>query len=261
MSKFSGVQLIGDFESDLPVIVLFHSSLSSSKQWWALTSLAKASYRIINIDLLGYGEAAEVEDPMSYDFSVEKSRFVSVLKQLSIEKYHLVGHSFGGALALKLAVESPKSVLSLSLFEPVAFHLFEPQSEEYREAVTFSTTVLNNTPHKAAEVFTNYWNKPGFFVGLPHKMQTLMAADMPKVNLDFKALMAERYAVDDISIINAPVLLMSGVKSTHLAHQIIKMLSGAFKHVTLKSFNAGHMAPVSHAQEVQAEIYQFIEKS
>ncbi|QOL24495.1 alpha/beta hydrolase [Thalassotalea sp. LPB0316] len=258
MVQFSGVQLLGDFSTNHPVIVLLHSSLSSSKQWWALTSHTKSAYRVINVDLLSYGQADKVQDEKNYSFEVEKQRITQVLRHYNIDRFHLVGHSFGGALALKLAVEQPRSVLSLSLFEPVAFHLLPKDSADYDEAVTFSTNVLNSEPYQAAEVFTNYWNTPGFFVGLPQKMQDLMAADMPKVNLDFQALMAERYSVEDVNVIQAPVLLMKGSLSTHLAHQIIKLLLQSLPHATLKTFKAGHMAPVSHAQEVQAEIYQFI---
>lgn len=260
MVSFPGIQLSGDFASQQPVIVLFHSSLSSSKQWWFLQSKMQLQYRIINVDLMGYGDAPKVTDEKTYCFDHEVERVLDVLSYYDISAYHLVGHSFGGALALKLAVQKPSSVLSLSLFEPVAFHLFDKDSLEHQEAVTFSTNVLKKEPYQAAEVFTNYWNKPGFFVGLPQKMQTLMAADMPKVNLDFQALMAEHYTLKEVSQIQAPVLLMKGEKSTHLAHEIIKLLSQALADVKLVSFDAGHMAPVSHGESVQLSILQFIER-
>src|SRR3546814_6449107 len=37
--------------------------------------------------------------------------------------FHLVGHSYGGAVALKIALTRPQRVLSLTLIEPVVFHL------------------------------------------------------------------------------------------------------------------------------------------
>ena len=40
------------------------------------------------------------------------------------EKFHLIGHSYGGMVALQLAAQAqPQRVRSLSLFEPIAFHL------------------------------------------------------------------------------------------------------------------------------------------
>lgn len=256
----SGIHFSGDFTSSNPVIVLLHSSLSSSKQWWPLISLAKSEYRIINVDLMGYGDAQNVQADEDYDFSVEKERVMSALIEFNISAYHLVGHSFGGALALKLAVEHPEQVLSLSVYEPVAFHLFDKQSTQYQEAASFSLQVFENKPHKAAEIFTNFWNQPGFFVALPEKMQDLMATDMPKVNLDFFALMAEHYTLNDIGRIKAPVLLMSGQQSPKLAHNIISLLSEALENSRVLSFDAGHMAPVNKGEVVQTQIYHFIDQ-
>ena len=105
-------------------VVLLHSSLSSGRQWQLLVKQLKENYKVINIDILGYGQAPDVIDAVGYDLNVEINRINKALTVLIPEqKYHLVGHSCGGGLALKLSVEQPEKVLSLSLFEPVAFHL------------------------------------------------------------------------------------------------------------------------------------------
>lgn len=109
-----------------PVVVLLHSALSSSIQWKVLCNELNNNFTVVNVDILGYGEADAVECESSYSLSVETKRIQKALALLNLNNaYHIAGHSCGGAIALKLAVENPNKLLSLALYEPVAFHLLE----------------------------------------------------------------------------------------------------------------------------------------
>jgi pimeloyl-ACP methyl ester carboxylesterase len=253
----SGIHIKGQ---GCPVIML-HSSLSSSRQWQPLVSMLEGQCLIINIDILGYGQAEKITDAKAYNFDEELLRINQVIELvIPGEKYHLVGHSCGGALALKMAVEAPDKLLSLSLFEPVAFHLLEKGSVERDESDSFAHRVNIDDKYKAAEIFTNYWNQEGFFKSLPVKMQRLMANDMEKVNLDFQALTAEQYSLDDISNISCRTLLMSGDYSPKLSHDLLALIAGAIPNKKLLTFKVGHMGPVSHSQLIHPEIAGFIQK-
>ncbi|MEW6981911.1 alpha/beta fold hydrolase [Colwelliaceae bacterium 6471] len=242
-----------------PAVILLHSSLSSSRQWLLLVSLLKEHFTVINIDLLGYGQAPVVSDPKCYDFTVELTRINdAIAKVIGAEQYHLVGHSCGGAIALKLAVEQPYRLKSLALYEPVAFHLLPKNSKQRLESDHFAQQVLQEEPYKAAEIFTNFWNKEGFFNALPLKMQQLMAADMPKVNLDFKGLIAEKYTLADLGVITCPSLLMKGDRSPSLSQDLTMNILHGLPDAKLQVFSAGHMAPVSHSEEVHPAIADFI---
>jgi len=242
-----------------PAVVLLHSSLSSSRQWLPLVGLLKNDFTLINIDLLGYGQADKVDDADSYDFELEVSRIRYAIRLVAgDDKYHLVGHSCGGAIALKMAVEEPDKLLSVSLYEPVAFHLLPEGTAERAESDEFARQVLTKDPYTAAEVFTNFWNKPGFFRALPEKMQHLMAADIAKVNLDFKGLMAECYGLNDLSKVLCPSLLMSGEQSPYLSRHLTQLIQGAIPQASVQLFPAGHMAPVSHSDRVHPAIADFI---
>lgn len=242
-----------------PAIVFLHSSLSSSRQWQPLVKVLENKFTCINIDILGYGTAEAVADPENYDFSVETARINEVIEQtIGDAPYHLVGHSCGGAIALKLAVEAPTRLLSVSLFEPVAFHLLPTDSEERKISDEFAAHVSVSDNAKAAEYFTDFWNRKGFYLSLPEKMQALMAKDMPKVNLDFKGLISERYTLQDVANIKAPFLLMTGKYSQAISHKLVELIAGSVEHCRVESIPAGHMAPVSHAELVLPRFAEFI---
>lgn len=242
-----------------PAVVLLHSSLSSAKQWLPLVLKLKSKFTCINIDLLGYGEADAVADEQNYNFDQEALRILSAINHhIGEQPFHLVGHSCGGAVALKMAVEHSDRLLSVSLFEPVAFHLFEQGSDEQIAAAKFAHSVKGIDNYLAAEIFTDFWNKKGFFRALPTKMQAMMAKDMPKVHLDFIGLVSERYQLADIGKIMAPMLMMVGKQSPYLSQLLAQKIIACSSNVIAQTFDAGHMAPISHAALVLPTIEQFI---
>ena len=245
--KKTGINVKGEG----PAIVFLHSSLSSSKQWQPLISLLSDSFRCINIDLLGYGRAPLVSDPDNYTLATELERIFIALEQvIGDQPFHLVGHSFGGANALKIAVENPKRILSLSLYEPVAFHLLEKGTGVRARVLDFAETVASLDAASAARHFTDMWNSKGFFDSLPKKMQTLMSNDIAKVNLDFVGLISEQYGLPECQAVTCPVTLIHGSQSPDISREIIDRLANSFSNVVEYEIEAGHMAPISHAEQV-----------
>ncbi len=241
-----GVKVTGEGEP----VVLLHSSLSTGRQWRTLEQQLAPNHQCINVDLLGYGQAMAVKDASSYSLATETARLTNVLQLLIPEqRFHLLGHSFGGGVALKIALEQPQRLLSLSLFEPVAFHLLEPGSEVRKKVDDFAGKVASLANTDAARYFTDTWNRPGFYDQLPSKMQRIMANDIDKVNLDFIGLISEKYRAEDCRTIRCPTNLIHGSHSPDISRTIINKLVNVFPDVIEYELDAGHMAPISHAED------------
>jgi pimeloyl-ACP methyl ester carboxylesterase len=240
-------------------VVLLHSSLSSARQWQPLVKLLEPHYLVINIDLLSYGNAEKVADELNYNFDVEINRIKKIITHVAQhQSFHLVGHSCGGAIALKLAIENPEKILSLSLYEPVAFHLLEQTSDARMLADNFANKVNIDDRYQAAEIFTDFWNKTGFFKALPQKVQDIMARDMPKVSLDFKGLISEKYTLTDLSGLTSKVLMMTGEHSPELSQSLANQIKANLPNVEHQHFSTGHMGPVSHSGLIHPAIARFI---
>lgn len=251
-STLQGVEVIGcTSDGNKEAVVLLHSSLSSNKQWRPLINKLSDNFIIININLLGYGDAPKVEFEQEYSLGVETDRVLAIIDEtIKDNTFHLVGHSFGGACALKLAIENSKRLLSLSLYEPVAFHLFAPGSELKAQVMDFVDKVAHLEKIDAVRVFIDTWNGNGFFADLPEKIQQQMASDIDKVNLDFIGLLGESYSAEDCSAITCPVSLIHGALSPSISREIISRLVVCIPDVIEYEVNAGHMAPISHPNEV-----------
>lgn len=166
----AGVHVSGS--ADKLTIVLLHSSQSNTGQWRALIQLLRDDFYLIGIDLLGYGKApaAQVSASEAFRFTDEVPRIVTAVEQLCPNQpVTLVGHSYGAAVALKLALEQLLPVRAMALFEPVAFHVLDAIDPARQEVEAIAAQMDQDDKHAATQAFVDYWNAPGYFDALPQK--------------------------------------------------------------------------------------------
>ncbi len=102
-----------------PPIILIHGYTASVYVWkTAAPMLAEAGFRVIAVDLLGFGYS---EKPTWFDYSIQsQARMISrFMNRLSIGRAIIVGNSYGGAVALTLTLDYPEAVEKLVLVDPV----------------------------------------------------------------------------------------------------------------------------------------------
>ena len=105
-----------------PPVVLLHAGVADRRMWAdLLPSFADAGHRAIAVDLPGYGDAPDTG-------SAPWSAVLETLDALDVGRAALVGSSFGGAVALRVAAVAPERVTALALFSAPAPNL-EPSAE------------------------------------------------------------------------------------------------------------------------------------
>lgn len=250
-------------EGQGPAAVLLHSSMSSKSQWRKLVLDLRTRYRVIAIDLYGYGGTAWPRFPAEFCLDDEVNLVTSVLDQqlISGEEIHLVGHSYGGAVALHLAERFPEKVRSLSLFEPGSFHLLPPGDPARAELEALRNEVhaslKEGNPHRGAARFINYWSGTSAFGRLPARHQDALARLLPKTLLEFDAI-ARSPASASYWQMPVPTLLLSGRHSPQAGRNVNSVLADLLPHATSREIAGGHMAPVSHAELVNPHIAAFM---
>lgn len=107
-------QKFGVSRSKKPTLVLLHGWGGQWRSWFPVIEGLKSHVTLIVPDLPGFGETP-LEQVMSLDdYAHEVEVLLSVLK---IKKIVLIGHSFGGAVAMKIASRRPELVQKLILVD------------------------------------------------------------------------------------------------------------------------------------------------
>ena len=244
-------------------IVLLHGSMASKEQWIPLTNELARDYQVVSLDLLGYGAAPQAS-PDTYSLRDESDRLRSVLdKTLSPDKaYHLVGHSYGGVVALYHAFHHPKQVKSLTIFEPMAFHLLEPDhpllaaSRMMVEEITRDIAAGNEV--EGASKFIDLWMPPGTFDKISDQEKKALGKGVRKMVLDFRAAANESLSPSDYSKLAMPVCLIAGKASPPYSLCISEVVAAAIPHLKMHWVEGGHFAPVSHGRLVNPIIADFV---
>lgn len=213
-------------------------------------------------DLTGYG-GTDLPHQQPWSLAAEAQALLQKLPaEVRQQPVDLVGHSYGGALALHLARCQQLQLGKLVLFEPVAFHLL-PQIPDagalWREVRALADALPGLPAEAAAQRFIDYWQQDGFFAALPQRMQQQLSAQVAKVTLDFQALSQEPASLTDYAAaIQGEVLLFTGRRSREPAQRLAMALAEVLPQAELVALPCGHMGPVTEPELVNPLILQFL---
>lgn len=249
-----------------PVLML-HCSAGSGRQWDGLAALLSGR-RALAPDLYGYGSAPSWMGPGPLTLSREAALATATLDP-DDRGVHLVGHSYGGAVALRLAFEQPSRVRSLTLIEPVAFHVLRQGEHRdrhllgavHRVANAVIDGVLSGDYHRALESFIDYWSGAGAWDKMTPDARRRFSRAAPKIVLDFYAAMSEKTPLDAYRArLHCPVLILRGGRSPAPARRVAELLAGRIPGARLETVaDAGHMLPLSHPGTVNSAVLAHIE--
>ena len=88
-------------------------------------------YQLILYHRRGFAGSTHPDGPLSIAQQAADCR--AFMRHLGVPCAHIVGHSYGGAIALQLALDAPEAVHSLALFEPAL--LTVPSAQQFMEAM------------------------------------------------------------------------------------------------------------------------------
>jgi pimeloyl-ACP methyl ester carboxylesterase len=244
-----------------PAVILLHSSGGSARQWDTLVNGLQSRFRLQAVDFHGHGgtPAWPGTRPLALE---DEAALVSPLLAGSGDGVHLVGHSYGGAVALKLAQLHPQHVRSVAVYEPVLFRLLfdynashAPAREVLAAAARVRTMLLLGHADRAAQHFVDYWSGSGTWADMPLSRRHAVIARMPALAPHFRALFSDGLRRQDLGRLRLPVLCLTGARTKASTRRIGELLRLAIPEATHEMLpGMGHMGPLTHARIVAARI-------
>jgi pimeloyl-ACP methyl ester carboxylesterase len=247
-------------------VIALHCSGAGGSQWADLAKTFRFDYQVLTPEHYGCNSSGSWNGEHAFTLGDEAARTIALIDE-SKEKVHLVGHSYGGGVALHVALARHDQIASMALYEPSAFHLLTqmggPGVVAHREithlARKISERIITGDYRSAVAAFVEYWNGPGAWNAMRPKVQDALIRWAPKAPLDFGALLNNRTRPSAYRALNFPVMILRGEHAPAPTRLIAEGLLELLPASQLMVVNgAGHMGPFTHASEVSALIRRHI---
>lgn len=252
----------------VPVIAL-HCSGADGNQWRRLAAAIGSGFDVHAPSFIGCGDAEPWHGEHAFTL-MDDARSIVGLVDAAPRAVHLVGHSYGGGVALKVASLRPDQIASVSLYEPSAFHVLrqlgaraEAELAEIEDlAAGVASGLVTGAYHAAAATFVDYWSGEGTWFALRPEIREAMLRWLPKASLDFRALLDEDTPLASYGRLGCPVLVLRGERAPDPSRMIAEELARQFPFGSLEVVpGAGHMGPATHAAEVVGRVAAHIRSS
>jgi pimeloyl-ACP methyl ester carboxylesterase len=239
-------------------VLALHCSLAHGGAWAGMAAHLPG-VTVVAPDLPGHGRSPDWDGRA--DLHTLTTR--ECLALLPPGPVDLFGHSFGATVALRMAVERPEAIRTLTLIEPVLFAAAraagDPAWAQNREALRpFAEAIAEGDRSGAAAAFHEVWGAGLRFADLPAFQRDDLAARIHLIPATERTLeddAAGLLAWGRLESVGVPVLLLEGATSPPVIAAIQTELQRRLPQVTRAVVpGAGHMAPITHPPAVAALI-------
>jgi len=248
-----------------PLVMLVHSSGCGARQWRQLMQDLQADCQVRAVNLHGYGKTPPWTADRLQSLDDQAALVESALPE-GDETFSLVGHSFGGAVAMKLAARMPGRVERLVLLEPNPFYLLGQAglAAAFAEAVALRNCIKTFGARGewaiAAERFTNYWNGEGIWRDMSAEARNRFVDALKPNYFEWDAVMHETTSVQQWARLLPRATLLASDPATVLPiREITALLRRACPAWDYQEIvGGGHMAPLRRPDLVNPLVKSFL---
>jgi pimeloyl-ACP methyl ester carboxylesterase len=251
------------------LVIALHCSGAGAGQWRQLGTALAPDFDLRAPEHFGTDSAGPWCGKHAFTLADEAATSIGLIDAVD-GLVHLVGHSYGGGVALRVALERPLRIASLTLYEPSAFYLLSGLGAAGADArreilgVVRATAegVVSGDYASAARHFVDYWNGPDAWNALRPDIRAALTRWLPKAPLDFRALLDEPTTLSAYRDFCFSVLVLRGEHAPAPTRVAAEALADAIPSARLVSIaGAGHMGPITHAADVNRHVVAHIAKA
>jgi pimeloyl-ACP methyl ester carboxylesterase len=238
-----------------PLVVLIHGSPGNSRAWQPVARQLASRFRVISPNLPGYGATTRPPPGLPSDSS-HAARLIEALLDGLARPAVLAGHSYGGVVALLLALRGTVKPGALVLFEPVAVPLLAAVGD--REGFASAQALFDDYrgafeagDRLAVRKMIDYWFGAGTFDEMPEASREYLVSYTANNIDDVNATFRDAYSLEALRRLAVPTVVVYGARSpdtmVKIVHAIAKHVPGAQLE---RVEGANHALTTTHADLV-----------
>jgi pimeloyl-ACP methyl ester carboxylesterase len=226
-----------------PLIALIHGSLDRSAGMLKLSRQLDADFRVLRYDRRGYGRSFPHAGPFTMEPQID-----DLVALLAGRKALLVGHSYGGNVALATADRHPDLVAGVAVYEtPLSWEPWWPSTTAGSIAVAESSS-----PQEAAERFLRRLLGNDRWEALPERTRQLRRAEGAAMVEELADL--RRHQPWKPANIKVPVVVAFGSLGADHHNRGMKHAADLLGCPVVELANCRHDAPLSHPALFRSEV-------
>ncbi|WP_069299865.1 alpha/beta fold hydrolase [Neptunicoccus sediminis] len=243
-------------------VILIHSSVAGARQWRSLMAALADEFHVIAINLFGYGKTRAWGADSGAQRLEDQARLIEPFLPEKGEQFSLVGHSFGGSVAMKAAALFREQVNRLVLIEPNPFYLLDKhgRAAAYQEAVTLRDLIKAHGKagswEIAAEKFADYWTGAGSWNAMPDDRKEKFSQALKPNFHEWDAVMKEETSLREWERdLPAQTTVLTAADTVNSIDEIYELLRQNISGWNFEQIDkGGHMAVLSSPEQVNPRI-------
>ena len=256
--EVDGLRIAFSRSGEGPALVLVHGALSDSRVWQHQVDDLSEEFTVVAWDAPGCGRSAD--PPESFRMPEYADCLAGLVETLRLEKPHLLGHSFGGALALEFYRRHPTLPATLILAGGYAGWAGSLPANEVSRRLLFA--------ERAADLLSTGGFQPRSMPGLfsaklpvdrARSLEIIMADSRPVATRAMAHALAECNLNDMLSRITVPTLLLYGDADERSGPEVAKALNAHIPTSRLSILpGMGHMGYLESPEQFDNAIREFL---
>ncbi|NNE21266.1 MAG: alpha/beta hydrolase [Rhizobiales bacterium] len=246
-----------------PAVLFVPGSFAAPPAWRGVQKMLPQTYRFVATSICGYGGTAETRTDDDLDMEHQFKVLEAVAERIG-EPFHLVGHSFGGAISLASALNGTMDILSITTFEANPLGLIKQGTDtalfDQTRAMSdaFEAAYFAGEPDAASRII-DFWGGAGSFASMPEIVLQYCRDKTYNNVLDWRTAYAFDKTAADYAALSMPVLLVRGALANR---QMVTITNALAAHVPRARSaivgGASHFLITSHAKECAKLLGDFL---
>ncbi|PWJ21043.1 alpha/beta hydrolase [Jannaschia seohaensis] len=247
-----------------PAVILLHSSVAGAGQWRRTKAALGDRFHCIAPDLYGYGASPGWCGPGRQTLDDQVALIEAALPMEG--SFSIVGHSFGGTVAMQLAARHPDRIDRLVLIEPNPFPLLAEAGRDaaFGEAKSLRAHIaragIDGDWARAAEVFADYWTGLGSWAAMPSTRRDAFARALRPNLHEWDAVMEDATPlVRWRAKLPHKTTVISAQDTVRSIREIVALMEEACPHWQfIRLPEGGHMAPLTRPDAVNGRLAEIL---